>query len=203
MLYSARQFEDLLVQEVRRVAEAHPQRVRLASPIADIGHLTGMAASLMIVTVYAVELACKYVAEEEGREGIAGHNSKQIYAMIGRAEQERIEERYQKAVADVDSRMAGWDGPTKPDIQKCIDEQRTVHLTLRKLGRMNIDWRYAAEQPGMFTVGTGPMGAMVGWCKSGTYGRAVDMMSTALLRRAGMAILSRDRVPAALERKAS
>ena len=119
--------------------------------------------------------------------------------MIGCAEQERIEERYQKAVADADGRMAGWDGPTKPDIQKYIDEQRTIRLTLRKLGRMNIDWRYAAEQPGMFTVGTGPMGAMVGWCKSGTFGRTWDMMSTALLRQAGLAILSRDRVPAALE----
>ena len=71
------------------------------------------------------------------------------------------------------------------------------------LGRMNIDWRYAAEQPGMFTVGTGPMGALVGWCKSGTFGRTWDMVSTALLRRAGLAILSRDRVPAALERKVS
>ena len=68
---------------------------------------------------------------------------------------------------------------------------------------MNIDWRYAAEQPGMFTVGTGPMGVLVGWCKSGTFGRTIDMMSATLLRRAGLAILSRERVPPALRSKAS
>ena len=89
--------------------------------------------------------------------------------MIGHPEQERIDERYRKAILEADSRMAGWDGPTKPDMEKCLDEQRTIHLTLRKLGRMNIDWRYAAEQPGMFTVGIGPVGALVGWCKSGTF----------------------------------
>ena len=203
MLYSARTLEDLLVQEIRQVGDARPQRIRIESPIADIGHLTGMAASVMIVLVYAVELACKYVAEEEGHKGIGGHNMKQIYAMITRPEQERIEERYRKAISAADRSMVGWDGPTKPDIQKCIDDQRTIHLTLRKLGRMNIDWRYAAEQPGMFTVGTGPMGVLVGWCKSGTFGRTMDMMSAALLRRAGLAILSRERVPPALQSKAS
>ena len=36
----------------------------------------------MIVLVYAVELACKYVAEEQGGGGVSGHNTKQIYAMI-------------------------------------------------------------------------------------------------------------------------
>ena len=194
MLYSALFLENLLVQEMtNRMGEQ--QEIRLASPTAGMGHLTGMAASVMIVLVYAVELACKYVAEEQGGGGVSGHNTKQIYAMIGHEEQKRIEGRYGEAVAQADSQMGGWDGPTKPDIQKCIDEQRTIHLTLRKLGRMNVDWRYAAEQPGMFTVGTAPFGAMIGWCKSDTFGRTWDLMSTGLLRRAGLAILSRDRVP--------
>ena len=132
-----------------------------------------MAASVMIVLVYAVELACKYVAEEESPGGIGGHNTKQIYTMIEHSEQERIEERYREAVSKADRQMVGWDGSTKRDIQECIDEQRTIHLTLRKLGRMNIDWRYAAEQPGMFAIGIGPIGALVGWYESETFGANV------------------------------